>query len=91
MNAADIPVKCMTMDTFCSQEIVPTFVKIDVEGFELSVLEGMERLIKNESPTIAISIYHKPEHFFEIPEYILSLNSAYSVYVRHYTESIMKP
>lgn len=88
MNAADMPVNCMTMDTFCSQEIVPTFVKIDVEGFELSILEGMERLIKNESPTIAISIYHKPEHFFEIPEYVFSLNSAYSVYVRHYTESI---
>ena len=88
MNANDTPVNCITMDTFCGQEITPTFVKIDVEGFELSILEGMERLIKSESPNIAISIYHKPEHFFEIPEYVLSLNSAYSVYVRHYTESI---
>ena len=39
--AGTIPVPCMRGDTFCAeQEVVPTCVKIDVEGFEYDVLSG---------------------------------------------------
>lgn len=66
----------------------PSFIKMDIEGAEMAALEGAEDLIKRYSPRLAISVYHKPEDFFRVPEKILSLYGNYSVYLRHYTESI---
>lgn len=43
------------------------FVKIDIEGFENEALEGMQELIKKNKPILAISIYHKPLDFIDIP------------------------
>jgi FkbM family methyltransferase len=66
----------------------PTFVKIDTEGFEREALLGMERLLAEHHPRIAVSIYHKAGDFWRIPELVLSMQPNYRIYVRHYTESI---
>ena len=66
----------------------PTFIKMDVEGQELNALIGMSDVIKKYRPQIAISVYHKPKDFFQIPFYINSLFDEYKIYLRHYTESI---
>jgi FkbM family methyltransferase len=46
------------------------YVKIDVEGADDKVLRGMERIIHENKPLLAVCIYHKPEHLWEIPFYI---------------------
>jgi hypothetical protein len=35
---------------------IPDFVKIDVEGMELSVLKGMQKIIKNFKPRMFIEV-----------------------------------
>lgn len=67
---------------------IVTFIKIDVEGAEASVVEGARRIIKENHPKIAVSVYHKPEDFWKIPEQILSIRNDYDLYLRHYTESV---
>jgi FkbM family methyltransferase len=42
-----VKVKVMTGDTLSQETGVPTVLKIDVEGFELDVLQGMDSMLKN--------------------------------------------
>lgn len=62
-------------------------IKMDVEGMELEALRGAAETIKTQTPVLAISIYHKREDIWEIPDYILSLNDNYIFYLSHYTVS----
>ena len=39
-------IKLITLDDFCGSKIIPNFIKIDVEGLELNVLQGMTLLLK---------------------------------------------
>ncbi len=62
-----------------------TFIKLDVEGSEFRALSGARRIIQNDRPKLAISIYHKPEDIWELPALIYSFNPDYSFYLRHYS------
>lgn len=61
-----------------------TFIKLDVEGAELQALKGAEQIILKNRPRMAVSIYHNPEDFINIPLYLLSLVSDYRFAIRHY-------
>ena len=51
-------VDTITLDNFCSNEkLIPDTLKIDVEGFELSVLQGAQQLISTYSPLIFLEIH----------------------------------
>ncbi|MDR0818705.1 MAG: FkbM family methyltransferase [Oscillospiraceae bacterium] len=78
----------LEVDVYAIDDIIPenekvTFIKLDVEGLELEVLKGAARTIRQCKPKLAISIYHKPFDYYELPEYILSLVPEYKVYMRH--------
>jgi FkbM family methyltransferase len=62
------------------------FIKMDLEGWELKALEGAQEHIRNGRAILAIAVYHTVSDFWRIPEYVLSLQSNYRVYLRHYTE-----
>lgn len=64
----------------------PTFIKMDVEGSELITLVGARKIIGLYTPILAVCIYHKTEDLHEIPFYIKSLNPAYRLYVRKYSD-----
>lgn len=63
-----------------------SFIKMDLEGWELKALAGCRNHIIKDNPKLAIAVYHNARDFYEIPKYILSLNSNYNLYLRHYTE-----
>ena len=84
----DIEVKVIRLDDFFKTHEVPTFIKMDIEGAEMSALRGCAETIKKYKPKLAICVYHKPEDIFEIPEYILSLNPDYKLWLRHYTNLV---
>lgn len=62
-----------------------TFIKMDVEGAELKVLEGTESTIKKYKPRLAICIYHKPDDIYRIPLLLMDYRDDYKFYIRHYT------
>lgn len=72
-----------SIDDLCWEDKV-TFIKMDIEGSELEALRGAERIIRRDKPRLAVSIYHKPEDYFEIPLYIKELVPEYKLYIRHH-------
>lgn len=66
----------------------PTFIKMDIEGAELSALKGASKIIRENRPKLAICVYHKPEDLFEILELIDSWQLNYKYYFRHYTKGL---
>lgn len=65
-----------------------TFLKMDIEGAEEDAIEGAKETIRTYHPILAISVYHKYNDFWKIPDQILSIRNDYNVYLRHYTEGI---
>lgn len=59
-------------------------IKMDIEGDELSALKGGKRHIKEDSPVLLISIYHKNEHLWQIAKFISSVNKNYKYFLRYY-------
>jgi ribosomal protein L19 len=57
-------------------------LKLDVEGAEISVLEGSVESIKKFRPVLLISIYHGPEDFFEIKPMLEKMGVNYKFTIR---------
>jgi hypothetical protein len=55
---------------------------------ELEMLRGAKNIIQNETPKLAISIYHSAYDFFQIPEYIHSLVPQYKMWVRNHDSDL---
>lgn len=72
-------VKAVTLDDTIDRA---TFLKIDVEGHELSVLKGGSEIIAETEPSMHISAYHYPQ---DIPDLVLWLheNQSKPIYLRH--------
>lgn len=62
-----------------------TFIKMDIEGSEIDALIGSKQIIQNYTPKLAICVYHKPEHLWEVAFLIHKLNADYELYLRHHT------
>ncbi len=74
----------VTLDSEVADDKV-TFIKMDIEGSEIDALIGCEMIIKTQMPTLAICVYHKANHLWEIPFLIHKYNSDYKLYLRHHT------
>ena len=64
------------------QQFAPDFIKMDIEGAEVEALKGARSLIEKHHPALAICIYHKPAHLWEILQLIDSWNCGYEFYLR---------
>ena len=72
------------LDDFFEKRESPTFIKADIEGDELAMLQGARECIAKSAPELAICIYHKPEDLYVIPNYIKHLNEHYKIWIRHH-------
>ncbi len=63
-----------------------SFIKMDIEGAEREALEGASFSITQYHPKLAISVYHKNEDLWSIPNYLMTKYPFYKFYLRHYTE-----
>lgn len=67
---------------------VGTFIKMDIEGGEVEALRGARTTIQRLYPRLAISVYHRYDDLWRIPEEVAASNRDYKIYLRHYTEGI---
>ena len=61
-----------------------TFIKMDIEGAEYEALMGAKKLIMENRPRMAISVYHKFEDFVTLADLVLSMHPDYQIAFRHY-------
>jgi hypothetical protein len=58
---------------------------MDIEGSEIDALEGARKLVSEYLPKLSISMYHKLEHYWEVPLKINELSPGrYEFFARHY-------
>ena len=85
----DITIQCLSLDeTLLDVNI--GYIKMDIEGAEIEALQGAQNTIKKYKPTLAISLYHKPEHLFTIPLLINSWNLGYKFYIRSHGNNLLE-
>lgn len=59
-------VQCVSIDDVLPT-FAPTLIKMDIEGAEYDALIGAQKTIQKYKPGLAISLYHRPEHLWQIP------------------------
>lgn len=67
-----------------SGDITPTFIKADIEGAELKMIEGMGETLKNHKPKMRISCYHRSEDLTVLPNAVFKKRENYALYLRHF-------
>ena len=60
-----------------------SFIKFDVEGSELSALEGAKDTINRCRPVMKIACYHRSEDVFTLVQKVLDIRSDYKIYMIH--------
>lgn len=83
-EGGDVAIQVTTVDQVINEPV--SFIKMDLEGWELKALEGARRHIQQDRPKLAVAVYHQASDFWMIPEFILGLCNNYKLYLRHYTE-----
>lgn len=76
-----------SIDDFVREHNVPRvdFIKMDIEGSELAALIGAQQVIGQFRPRLAVSLYHRPSDFFEIPLWLSDCFPWYDLHLEHYT------
>ena len=83
-SAGASSIEVTTLDMAVTQPV--SFIKMDLEGWEMQALNGAQRHIREDHPKLAISVYHSASDFHRIPDYIASIRQDYDLYLRHYTQ-----
>lgn len=76
-------IKSVTVDAL-SEKFTPTYLKMDIEGAELSALKGAKNTVTQFKPKMQIATYHRSEDLFLLPETVLDFRKDYKIYLRHF-------
>lgn len=76
-----LTVECTTLDA-AVRGVVPTFIKMDIEGAEGEALLGAAQTIRAHRPVLAICIYHLQADLYRLPALIAQLCPDYTLYLR---------
>ena len=76
----EITVKTLTIDDFCKQENIKIdFIRMDIEGFEIEVFEGMENTLKNSSKGLMILLELHPHLYSKEKSFSNTLNKVFQL------------
>ena len=80
-------ITAVALDEALGQQHVD-FLKLDVEGAEVAALQGAKKMIRRCRPVMALSLYHRPQDIWAIPDQIAEIADGYDLYIRqHYANS----
>ncbi len=68
-------------EILCGKKV--DYIKYDVEGSEKEALYGSKETIKNYSPDLLVSLYHRSEDIFTLPKLVRELGD-YKLYLRRF-------
>jgi len=87
-SEGDVVVQCVSLDE-AIPNFAPTLIKMDIEGAEYDALLGARQTIARYKPGLAISLYHRPEHIWQIPMLLERLcgTGGYRFYLRSHAFS----
>ncbi|MDR2690135.1 MAG: FkbM family methyltransferase [Azoarcus sp.] len=78
-----IQVPVVTLDNWCRNNAVkPDFIKMDLEGAEVDVLQGARGIITEYKPRLAICLYHRLSDMWVIPRMIKEMVPGYRFWCR---------
>ncbi|EKV57135.1 methyltransferase [Brachyspira hampsonii 30446] len=90
-NTPTVKMNAVTVDEFVESNNISKidYLKMDVEGAEMHILEGALNTIKKFCPSLAIAIYHGGElfmeDFYKIPVFIKEITENYEYYIRTFS------
>jgi hypothetical protein len=84
---SDLRISTLSIDDFVKRNRIPKvdFIKMDIEGAELSALRGAVETLKTSKPKLAIAVYHDVNDLVQIPTFLSELNLGYRFHLDHYT------
>jgi FkbM family methyltransferase len=81
-------VQAQTLDHLFLQHDPPvSYLKADVEGHELPLLQGAAGLIRQNRPKIAVTVYHEANDYLEIMRFIRDIDPSYQFRIKGITAS----
>jgi len=88
IGSSNTHIEAITLDTFFKNRDKPTYIKMDIEGSEAHVINGAKKIISENLPKLAVSVYHKSDDLWAIPKLLNSITSSYDLYLRHHSHNI---
>ena len=83
--AGTVAVQAETIDTLVAGAR-PTFLKLDIEGFEIEALQGGRATIERCGPVLAVCVYHLQDHLWKIPLLLREWRDDYAFFLRPHNE-----
>jgi FkbM family methyltransferase len=79
-----IEVMVYTLDDYFKEQKL-SFIKADIESYEMDMLYGAESIIKRDKPLLAICIHHNSLDYYKIPLIIKNLCNDYKLKIRQHS------
>ena len=84
-SSGAVAVKAETIDNLVGPHR-PTFIKLDIEGFEIDALHGARETIRRHAPILAVCVYHLQDHLWKIPLLLRAWRDDYAFFLRPHNE-----
>ena len=76
-----LDVECLPLDEILAGE-TPSLIKMDLEGAEHEALLGGEATIRRSGPSMAVCVYHRPDHLWTIPLLLRQMLPHHALHLR---------
>lgn len=83
-NSVGTLIQAGTLDSEVAERV--SFIKMDLEGWEMKALHGSRRHIAQDRPKLAIAVYHDSPDFRLVHQFVGEFGHDYRCFLRHYTQ-----